>query len=83
MAISESEKKLIGLLKKIVSKDQLSYGKAISYTCRDHQLTDDLIEYIEKNKNVTVDNIMDWLFDEKDGQVAWYPAELDAVDIKE
>lgn len=83
MTVTTSERKLISLLKQIIKPDEKDDGIAIVSACRDHQLTDDLIEYIEEKPKTTLQEIYSWLFDEKDGQIIWYPAEVEDNGEKE
>ena len=63
--MNDTEKKLVKLLKSMDGIDN-DFGLLVCLTCRDENLTEELVEYIEKNNVAHVDDVDVWLFGESE-----------------
>ena len=61
--MTDTEKKLVKLLRGMEGIDN-DFGLLVCLTCRDENLTEELVEYIEKNNITHVDEVDAWLFGE-------------------
>ena len=63
--MNDTEKKLVKLLKAMDGIDN-DFGLLVCMTCRHEGLTDELVEWIEKERISNVNDVETWLFGEND-----------------